>query len=106
MSREGDTIALSETVALHGSVTFVMEMAVVELQSPAEDADVDGDERHVHDVHPTVCTAEDEQQQPLRHKFVPQSLPDTHVSPGEERRHEPTIAHDVQLSFFAVAVQQ
>lgn len=89
ISRESATFVLSEEDALQGSVTLAVAMGAVELHVPAVIAVVDGEERHLQDVHPAVWTAEEEQQQPPKQRFVPQSKGDAHVSPGFTVRHAP-----------------
>ncbi len=107
MTRERDTLALTDTVELQGSVAFAVTTASVELQPPAVAAVVDAEERHRHAEQPAVCTADDEQQQPPRQRFVPQSALDAHSSPGDRSAHAPVMkVHVEQPRAAAVALQQ
>lgn len=58
---------------------------------PGEDAGEDGVE-HAHAVHPAVCVAESEQQQPPKQKLVVQSADTAHASPGERVMQEPVCS--------------
>ncbi len=108
MTRERDTLALRDTVELQGSVAFaVTTVRLVELQLPAVAPVVDAEERHLQDVQPAERIAEEEQQQPLRQRFVPQSVFTAHSSPGELSTHEPVMkAHEEQPRATADARQQ
>jgi len=60
-----------------------------------------------HAVHPGVVTAAVEQQQPPRHRLVPQSKPLAQASPGDSSAHAPVpSAHAAQPACSAVARQQ
>ena len=106
ISRESATFVVSEDDALQGSVTLAVAMRAVELHAPAVIAVVDGDDRHLHDVHPAVWMAEEEQQQPPKQRFVPQSNGDVHASPGFTVRQAPLAGAQAEQPRSAEELEQ
>jgi hypothetical protein len=105
--REGGTAAARDSEALHCSVALAAGAAGAELQVPAVAAVVDAADQQAQDAQPSVCSAEEAQQQPPAHKLVPQSALAAQASPGELSWQEPKGGVQVaQPSSFAVALQQ
>jgi len=73
---------------LHGSVAFAAAGGAGAVHAPAVAA-VDALTAQRHAVHPAVCAAASEQQQPPAHEPVAQSKGDAHASPGLTVRHAP-----------------
>lgn len=85
-----DTFESAETALVHGSVTLCGAPIAADCEHvPAVAAVVPVTEAQRHEVQPGVSNAEDAQQQPPRHRFVPQSAFDAHVSPGLKSTQEP-----------------
>ena len=107
MTRESGTAAGRDTEALHWRVVLVVAAREDEPQEPAVAAEVEALAQHVQAVQPSVCTAELAQQQPPRHRLVPQSAAEAQASPGEDRAQEPEPGWQPrQPSATAAALQQ
>jgi hypothetical protein len=108
MTRERATEAFRDTVLLQGRDALAKDDVVGrEVQEPAVVAVVPFEDQQRQDRQPTVCTAEEEQQQPPRHRFDAQSKLEAQDSPGEYVRQEPEPgAQPVQPARRAVEEQQ
>ncbi len=92
ITRERGTVALRDAVALQGRAPVKLAEALVaeeEVHAPAVAAVVAGEVQHAQEEQPSVCSAEEAQQQPPKHKLVPQSAFEAQASPGELRMQEP-----------------
>ena len=91
MTRDSSTAPLAEVVALQGSVTLG-EVAIggaVRVHNPALAAVASAAPQHLQDAQPGATSAEEAQQQPPRHKLVPQSTLLLQASPGYRHTHAP-----------------
>lgn len=92
ITRERDTVAFRDAVPLQGRVPVKLAEALVaeeEVHVPAVAAVVAEEVQHAQEEQPSVCSAEEAQQQPPKHMLVPQSAFEAHASPGELRMQEP-----------------
>ena len=92
ITRERGTVALRDAVALQGRAPVKLAEALVAeevVHAPAVEAVVAGEVQHAQEEQPSVCSAEEAQQQPPKHKLVPQSAFEAQASPGELRMQEP-----------------
>jgi hypothetical protein len=109
MTRDSSTAPLAEAVALQGSVRLGGGAGggAVEVQDPALAAVVPASPQHLQDAQPGATSAEEAQQQPPRHKLVPQSMLDPQASPGYRDTHAPLpAAQPLQPSCTAKGEQQ
>ena len=83
MTREREIEAFRATVLLQGRDVFATELVGSEVQEPAVEAVVPFADQQRQERQPMVCTAEEEQQQPPRHRLEAQSKLLAQVSPGE-----------------------
>ena len=95
MTRDRGTDVEMDTVALHCKVVLVVAIKAVELQAPAVAAVVEALAQHAQEAQPRVCSAGAAQQQPPRHRLVPQSAGEAQASPGELSRQVPVLARQV-----------
>jgi hypothetical protein len=109
ITRESATVALRDNDVLQGRVMVnsLSVPAAVAVHMPAIDAVVCGDDQQVQEVHSEVERADEAQQQPPRHKLVPQSALEAQVSPGELSTQVPAPKwHAAQPCRAALGVQQ
>lgn len=90
MTLDNDTFELTETALVQGNVTLRGAAIAADCEHvPAVAAVVPVTEAQRHEMQPGVSIAEDAQQQPPRHRFVPQSKFEAHMSPGLKSTQEP-----------------
>ncbi len=94
-------------VLLQGSATAGVGLAALYTHAPAVAAVVPALDQHVQPPQPATRSAPEAQQQPARHRSVPQSALAAHASPGECSRQVPVFArHVAQPCRAALGVQQ
>ena len=109
ITRLSATDELSATVALHCSATGGGGggRAAPAAQAPALSAVVLALDQQLHAEQPATSSAEEAQQQPPRHRLVPQSAAEAQLSPGELRTQVPVPKwHAPQPCRTAFRVQQ
>jgi hypothetical protein len=108
ITRVSATEALSATVPLHCRETGGgAGRAAPATQAPAFAAVVVALDQQLHAEQPATSSAEEAQQQPPRHRLVPQSAAEAHSSPGELRTQVPVLKwHAPQPCRTAFWVQQ
>ena len=85
MTRDSSTLPLAEAVALQGRVVLEGGGAAAERHTPAVAAVVAGggaSPQQRQEAQPGVTSALEAQQQPPRHRLVPQSMLEAQASPG------------------------
>ena len=109
MTRERDTEVLRDSVELQGRVAFERVddgAADAEVQAPAVEAVVEALAQQEQLAQPSVCRAEAAQQQPPRHRLVPQSAAEAQASPGELSRQVPDPKEQAAQPCFAAFTEQ